>query len=477
MDARTVLAPIIGAGIGYSTNWIAIKMLFRPYTEKKIMGIKIPFTPGLIPKERERVAKSVGQVIEEYLLTDKIIIDEMLKDKAKTQVLELVNNNIYNDDSNSINISKIIGENTKILITDKFVNVLVNKIIVILNQENVKNNIQEFIGNKISNSLKEIYINDILNEESLNNKYSEIINNNVRDIINEVLSEKISNENSINDIIDVKLIEKAKDIIINNIDNMINDIKIFENDKLREKAIGLIDSTIKEKVGALGAMFVNGENIYNTIAEKTKQKLQDYEVRQEIYSFVNKKIDDISSKTIDQIITDDKREELVINLVDYFTKLLLNIDISNFVSRRNLDIYSLIEQIIGDNTETKIKEYILFNYEKLINDGKTSEWINRSIVCFIDETISNDIAISDIDKQRLDTFIVEKYTQMVNTNMTKLVRDINLSSIIENQLNQFDIKMLEDIILSIAKKELNAITLLGGLLGFLIPFLAIFLYS
>ncbi len=38
----------------------------------------------------------------------------------------------------------------------------------------------------------------------------------------------------------------------------------------------------------------------------------------------------------------------------------------------------------------------------------------------------------------------------------------------EKQLNTFDLRMLEDIILSIAKKELNAITWLGGVLGFLI---------
>lgn len=54
---------LVGAFIGYITNWLAIKMLFRPHHEKRIFGIKLPFTPGLIPKEKDRIAKSVGKLL------------------------------------------------------------------------------------------------------------------------------------------------------------------------------------------------------------------------------------------------------------------------------------------------------------------------------------------------------------------------------------------------------------------------------
>ena len=44
--------PLVGAFIGYLTNKIAIKMLFRPLKPWKIMGIRIPMTPGVIPSKR-----------------------------------------------------------------------------------------------------------------------------------------------------------------------------------------------------------------------------------------------------------------------------------------------------------------------------------------------------------------------------------------------------------------------------------------
>ncbi|MCG6137944.1 MAG: DUF445 family protein [Nostoc sp. LLA-1] len=64
-----VLPPVLGAVIGYFTNDIAIKMLFRPYRAIYISGRRIPFTPGLIPRNQERLAKNISNTIMGSLLT------------------------------------------------------------------------------------------------------------------------------------------------------------------------------------------------------------------------------------------------------------------------------------------------------------------------------------------------------------------------------------------------------------------------
>ena len=53
--------PILGAVIGYVTNRIAIQMLFRPRTGKRILGFHVPFTPGIIPKNRNELAASIAR--------------------------------------------------------------------------------------------------------------------------------------------------------------------------------------------------------------------------------------------------------------------------------------------------------------------------------------------------------------------------------------------------------------------------------
>ena len=61
--------PIAGGIIGYFTNDIAIKMLFRPYRPYYFFRRKLPFTPGLIPANQERLAKRVADTIMGSLLT------------------------------------------------------------------------------------------------------------------------------------------------------------------------------------------------------------------------------------------------------------------------------------------------------------------------------------------------------------------------------------------------------------------------
>jgi len=72
-----LLPPVLGGIIALSTNWIAIKMLFRPHREIRLFGIRMPFTPGLIPKERTRLARKLGEAISAHLLTPDILASKL----------------------------------------------------------------------------------------------------------------------------------------------------------------------------------------------------------------------------------------------------------------------------------------------------------------------------------------------------------------------------------------------------------------
>ncbi|MEY2984143.1 MAG: hypothetical protein RLZZ568_760 [Cyanobacteriota bacterium] len=63
------LPPLAGGVIGYFTNDLAIKMLFRPYKPLLIGSTPLPFTPGLIPRNQERLARRVSDTIMGSLLT------------------------------------------------------------------------------------------------------------------------------------------------------------------------------------------------------------------------------------------------------------------------------------------------------------------------------------------------------------------------------------------------------------------------
>ena len=85
-----IITPIIGGVIGYITNDIAIRMLFHPHHAKYVFGHKVPFTPGIIPKEKERIAHALGDAISENLMNkevlEKTLLSDELIDKIKHSV-------------------------------------------------------------------------------------------------------------------------------------------------------------------------------------------------------------------------------------------------------------------------------------------------------------------------------------------------------------------------------------------------------
>ena len=72
-----ILPPVAGAIIGYVTNALAIKMLFRPLNEIRFLGFRLPFTPGILPRERRKLADSIGGMVERELLTPVVLRERL----------------------------------------------------------------------------------------------------------------------------------------------------------------------------------------------------------------------------------------------------------------------------------------------------------------------------------------------------------------------------------------------------------------
>ena len=74
--------PVVGGIIGYITNDLAIRMLFRPRKAVFIGRFHVPFTPGLIPSQQGRIAQSIGSVISSQLLNEETLRQTLLSEDA-----------------------------------------------------------------------------------------------------------------------------------------------------------------------------------------------------------------------------------------------------------------------------------------------------------------------------------------------------------------------------------------------------------
>lgn len=103
IEASYIIAPLLGGVIGYITNDIAIRMLFRPHKAKYIMGVHIPFTPGIIPKEKGRIADSIGRVISSNLMNNEVLkrylLSEDMVGKVRSTLEEFIEIQKHNQET------------------------------------------------------------------------------------------------------------------------------------------------------------------------------------------------------------------------------------------------------------------------------------------------------------------------------------------------------------------------------------------
>ena len=82
--------PCVGALIGYVTNKVAIRMLFRPLRPWHLCGWRLPFTPGIIPAKRHALALRIGEMVGARLLTAESISRAIAAETFQQQLQALM---------------------------------------------------------------------------------------------------------------------------------------------------------------------------------------------------------------------------------------------------------------------------------------------------------------------------------------------------------------------------------------------------
>lgn len=94
-----ILVPIVlGAAIGYLTNDLAIRMLFRPRRAHFIGKWQIPFTPGIIPKNQGRIAGAVGAAVSGQLFTSDDLVAQLKGSAAKEEIAGKLADAVFSPD-------------------------------------------------------------------------------------------------------------------------------------------------------------------------------------------------------------------------------------------------------------------------------------------------------------------------------------------------------------------------------------------
>ena len=158
---------LISGAIGWITNWVAIKMLFRPHKEINFGLFKIQ---GLIPKRRAEIGSGIANIIQNELISVKDVISNIDREEFSKRLNALI------DEVLDKNLKKKVKEKFPFLqmfFTDKIAKDVGNTIkdIIMGNQEKIF----EIFSNYAEENIDfEVIISDKISNFSLD-KLEEII--------------------------------------------------------------------------------------------------------------------------------------------------------------------------------------------------------------------------------------------------------------------------------------------------------------
>ena len=274
MILEKLAGPLIGAVIGYCTNYIAVKMLFYPKKEIKIWGHKLPFTPGAIPKGKPRLAKAIGNIVANTLLTEEDLKKKILSDETENAVVEKIMDGLSTNLHTSIN--RIFPEEEYTNAKEKVTNLLTDQILESVQNMNLEHIIVEEAGKAVKSKTKGTMLEMFLNDEMLNSLIQPVGG----EIVNYI---QVSGADYIKGEISRKLAALEEKSILELCDNL-----NVSQDSVRGMVSSLYQTAIESAAGNL----VSNLNITGIIEEKVSEMCID-DLEKMVLSVMKKELDTI----------------------------------------------------------------------------------------------------------------------------------------------------------------------------------------
>lgn len=196
-----IWGPLIGAIIGLITNGIAIRMLFRPLHPVKIGSHTLPFTPGIIPKEKPRLARSCGRIVGETLINEEVLSATLLSEEMDSKIMGIMDTLVerYKDSPLSVYeiITKALDETQTDLTIDRSKTFLTNFVYDKACSMAIGDKVGQMAVNEIKKNPTVVSLMTLFGSEALNTiheKISEVVNEMIVSQGKDIIAEYIDKE-------------------------------------------------------------------------------------------------------------------------------------------------------------------------------------------------------------------------------------------------------------------------------------------
>ncbi len=407
--------------VGYITNVIALKMIFLPYQEKRIANIKLPFTPGIVTKNKSRLAHSMGNFINEDLL-DPVIINEILsnnRNKIKESLFDylheennkiksLIKNNNSLVTRNLINTIRIkIKENQNKIIDEITDNLSDEKIASFsISTQDINFNLNKDIKRKVYNHSQSLFRFLQNTDKEVKDLLPETFKKQMFDLMFKIIFENIFDKTEI-------LINKEKFILFMNshYDKGVEELFNFSPESiLNKEQKEIFKNMIKyhtRKINSILNLNLITETFLKTdkIYSKKLKNYLNYNVKDivelflnKIYKFLDNNRSTIKNKVlriINETLIDKKSKGEFFNQLKYFgiestfrfidlddtiesvIDNLINKKIPDYLDNNKNELISKVRILINNTSPKDLQDFVFLLNENIVSDNLNKEIINK----------------------------------------------------------------------------------------------------
>ena len=455
-----ITTPLVAGVVGYITNKIAIKMLFRPYEPKwYTLGCQ-----GIVPKTWPKLAVKISEIVGQKLLAHDDFLYALENNDIKAKIHNIIVEKLKSLNSKDIHaLIRLSNLEDKIIDNKEVINNVLNNAAVAV--------IDIFLNRKIDiNSFREPVFNLVKNFN-----LEKAIDEQIEKTINSFLSE----DKTLQNILPQDILNRKNDLVeYLTITIMANIRKLGKNDMVKavlaQKVVNFKDSMLSSATGMdiLKAGFINlflsNEKIEQIVENELPHITEDLStnpvIYKNIYKTIEEEIDNLLKKPVSEIIVKlgfSDNHDIVLyiknhfvtntNILEKVSALILDklyqyssLTVKEILVLLNIDIYKFIKIDVMDILNAE-------NY-KLVK----ANMINK-FTAFIS---SNYNKIADV--------ITEIAIKLIKSNLKYALNAVNIEKIVKDKINALPLPEVENILFSFMKEHFKWINILGFFIGFVI---------
>lgn len=509
--------PLLGAFIGYLTNKVAIKMLFRPLTAKYFLGVRIPMTPGVIPSKRSELAVNIGEMVGSHLLTSKEIGKALEKEGFQETLYTLIKGRgeaLLQKDLGPV--SEIVPERYQ-----SYYQVAVHAlgdqsqkaIYSFVESESFAKIVEDAIDAQFDRLLA-TPLNSFFPESDRDTAYgllekglarmfaSPAMDKWLEDFVQEKVYAVLQQEKSLGEILPSSMkdlialgIERQTPLLLRKLADILADPVI------RDRIVAGVRQGVESFIAGMGPMaalasgFLTPEVVEGKVRSYLIEKeddivdwLQNDEVQTRVAKALRERSREILAMPLATMVGEDQ-DEMVRGFCGHLSRQLAALlrepktsdalatmvcdNIETHIAGGTLQLGEVIFDLMGEHGDRKGRTWLKKEIFALIRAEKTRNTLGTMVGALLQGLLGNRLGkiarlLPSGVREGVYESIRRMSSNMLAVEVPGLVDSLNIQQIVREKVNSLDLMRLERLLLSIMEEQFKYINLFGALLGFLI---------